>query len=61
MRHKSYTTTQVYINMARQMDEGVEALHVPEVLRAKAAGAEGIASKFVHGPSTEQVVPIPGS
>jgi integrase len=33
MRHKSYTTTQRYINMARQMDAAVAALHVPEVLK----------------------------
>jgi integrase len=33
MRHKSYQTTQVYINMARQMDAAVASLHVPEVLR----------------------------
>jgi len=33
MRHKSYQTTQRYINMARQLDQSVEALHVPEVLR----------------------------
>jgi integrase len=32
MRHKSYTTTQLYINLARQMDKAVEALHVPDVL-----------------------------
>jgi integrase len=38
MRHKSYTTTQVYINMARQLDEAVASLHVPEVLRAQAGG-----------------------
>ena len=37
MRHKSYQTTQVYINMARQMDAAVNSLHVPEVLR-KAEG-----------------------
>jgi integrase len=37
MRHKSYLTTQVYINMARQLDEAVNVLHVPEVLD-KAAG-----------------------
>jgi integrase len=37
MRHKSYQTTQRYINMARQMDEAVAALHVPEVLRSKMA------------------------
>jgi integrase len=36
MRHKSYQTTQLYINMARQMNEAVASLHVPEVLRAKA-------------------------
>ena len=34
MRHKSYATTQLYINMARQLDSAVEALHVPEVLRS---------------------------
>jgi integrase len=34
MRHKSYETTKRYINMARQMDEAVASLHVPEVLRA---------------------------
>jgi integrase len=33
MRHKSYQTTQLYINMARQMKEAVAGLHVPEVLR----------------------------
>jgi integrase len=38
MRHKSYQTTQVYINMARQMDEAVEVLYVPEVLREKDGG-----------------------
>jgi integrase len=37
MRHKSYQTTQVYINMARQMDEAVASLHVPDVLK-KGAG-----------------------
>lgn len=36
MRHKSYQTTQRYINMARQMDEAVAGLFVPEV--PKAAG-----------------------
>jgi len=35
MRHKSYQTTQVYINMARQMDGAVAGLHVPDVLSAK--------------------------
>jgi|SRR6516165_9327687 integrase len=34
MRHKSYQTTQRYINMVRQLDAAVTALHVPEVLKA---------------------------
>ena len=34
MRHKSYTTTQRYINMAHQLNRSVESLHVPEVLKA---------------------------
>lgn len=38
MQHKSYQTTQVYINMARQLDQAVAALHVPDVLRAKVGG-----------------------
>jgi integrase len=38
MRHKSYTTTQLYINMARQVDEAAAALHVPDVLKGRAAG-----------------------
>ena len=33
MRHKSYQTTQRYINMTRQLDQAVQGLHVPEVLR----------------------------
>jgi integrase len=37
MRHKSYQTTQVYINMARQMDQTVASLHVPDVLKMKQA------------------------
>ena len=37
MRHKTYQTMQVYINMARQMDEAVNALHVPEVLKPNKA------------------------
>jgi hypothetical protein len=32
-RHKSYLTTQRYINMTRQMDAAVAGLHVPEFLR----------------------------
>ncbi|HMF15752.1 MAG TPA: site-specific integrase [Gemmataceae bacterium] len=35
MRHKSYQTTQVYINMARQMDAAVAVLHVPDVLKER--------------------------
>jgi integrase len=35
MRHKSYQTTQRYINMASQMDEAVEKLFVPDVLKGK--------------------------
>jgi integrase len=37
MRHKSYTTTQRYINMARQMDAAVASLHVPDVLKDREA------------------------
>ena len=37
MRHKSYLTTQVYINMASQIDEAVNKLHVPDVLKKKEA------------------------
>jgi len=33
MRHKSYTTTQRYVNMAHQINRSVEKLYVPEVLR----------------------------
>jgi integrase len=33
MRHKSYQTTQRYINMARQLDVAVASLHVPDVLK----------------------------
>jgi hypothetical protein len=33
MRHKSYATTQRYINLASQLDEAVDSLHVPEVLK----------------------------
>lgn len=34
MQHKSYLTTQRYINMAKQLDEAVAVLTVPDVLRA---------------------------
>ena len=33
MRHKSYQTTQRYINMARQLDAAVASLYVPDVLK----------------------------
>ena len=35
MRHRSYQTTQRYINMAGQLKGAVETLHVPEVLRSE--------------------------
>jgi integrase len=38
MRHESYLTTQKYINMARQINQAVGNLHVPEVLRKPAGG-----------------------
>ena len=38
MRHKSYLTTQRYINMASQLDDAVKALHVPDVLRRAEGG-----------------------
>jgi integrase len=41
MRHKSYQTTQIYINMARQMDEAVASLHVPDVLKQAGTGGAG--------------------
>jgi integrase len=31
MRHKSYQTTQRYINTSRQLDQAVKVLHVPEL------------------------------
>jgi hypothetical protein len=33
MRHRSYQTTKGNINLARQIDTAVDALHVPDVLR----------------------------
>ena len=33
MRHKSYTTTQRYIDLANQVNRSVEGLYVPEVLK----------------------------
>ena len=36
MRHKSFPTTQRYINMAEHLNRSVETLHVPEVLRVGA-------------------------
>jgi integrase len=37
MRHKSYQTTQRYINIRRQLDDAVAGLHVPDVLKVKNA------------------------
>jgi integrase len=34
MRHKSYATTQRYINMASQLDQAAETIYVPDVLKA---------------------------
>jgi integrase len=34
MRHKSYATTQLYVNMARQLKQTAEKLHVPECLQS---------------------------
>ena len=44
MRCKSYQTTQVYINMARQMKAAVVGLHIPDVLK-KGTGAESVRKK----------------
>ena len=33
MRHKSYQTTQRYINMAQQINRSVDQLYVPEILQ----------------------------
>jgi integrase len=33
MMHKSYTTTQVYLNVGRQMDQALTSLHVPDFLK----------------------------
>ena len=35
MRHKSFQTTQRYINMSHQLDDAVASLHVPDVLRVE--------------------------
>jgi integrase len=37
MRHKSYATTQLYIAMARQVEEAASAVYVPEVLKKREA------------------------
>ncbi len=37
MRHRSYLTTQVYINMSRQIDDAVDVLHVPDFLKERKA------------------------
>lgn len=36
MRHKSFTTTQKYVNMAKQLNRSVEKLAVPDILKRKA-------------------------
>jgi integrase len=38
MRHKSYATTQLYINMARQIDDAVNVLFVPDVKKEEPPG-----------------------
>ena len=38
MRHKSYTTTQRYINMSKQVNDAVDVLFVPEFLRSVEVG-----------------------
>lgn len=38
MQHKSYSTTQRYINMARQLDQAVAAVFVPDVSLSTATG-----------------------
>jgi hypothetical protein len=35
MRHKRYQTTQVYINLSRQLDDAVNVLHMPDVLKQR--------------------------
>ena len=34
MRHRSYSTTQSYVNMAEKLNQSVEGLAVPDVLRS---------------------------
>jgi integrase len=36
MRHKSFTTTQRYVNMAKQLNRSVEGLAFPDILKRKA-------------------------
>lgn len=38
MRHKSYLTTQVVINTAKQLNRAVENLYVPDFLKRPAGG-----------------------
>ena len=38
MRHKSYSTTQRYINMSKQVDDAVDSLFVPAALRGAEVG-----------------------
>ena len=37
MQHKSYQTTQRYINMARQLNPAVQSLYVPDLSKAGTA------------------------
>jgi integrase len=45
MRHRSYTTTLRYINMARQVDHAIDAIAVPKVLRPSQAEPTDTAAK----------------
>lgn len=47
MQHRSYLTTQRYINMARQLTRAVDGLHVPEALRAAKYGGGGVVQSIL--------------
>ncbi len=59
MRHKSYSTTQIYISIARQMVEAVESLHVPDVLKKK--GMVQMKRRASSGAGLPRIIPIGGS